>query len=163
MASEVCRNCGKRLEEKEYICSNCLEIIDLEKHEQIVDERVQKIGKIEQVEEKDGYIACKKCGASVKVGEPKCTRCEHILSEKLYEIYVEEYRKNSEQAQVNKKSIGLQLACLLLPFVGIIMWLKYRKRDPLLAKLCIDSWWSGSFRLRLIIIILVAAGITAIF
>lgn len=152
--NNVCRNCGKLLGEKEYICQNCFEIIDLKKHEEVVDERVATIGKVER-KQKAGHVKCNKCGENVKIGVPACKRCEHVLNEELFKDFANVTRQGLDNRNVTKHSKGLQFACFLIPLFGIFMWLKYRKKDQTLASLCISNWWAGFGRARLIVIVLV--------
>ena len=137
---EICKNCGKPLKEHEYICTNCFEIIDLEKHEKVVDETVAEIGLVKFEGEKKGRINCKKCGAYLKVGSVQCNRCQHVISEKLFRIFAEQYREKQDEINVDNKSTGLKFACAILPFMALGMWLKYRKKDPTLAKICFTQF-----------------------
>lgn len=137
-----CKRCKKELDEKEYICKNCLTIIDLQKHEEQVDEKVKEIGVVQNVP-KNNYIFCDKCGEYVEIGSSSCGRCGHILNEEMFEGDAARYREFAEEENVYKDNKALRILCYCLPLLGLILWLKYRRKEPMLASLCIEKWKDG--------------------
>ena len=153
-----CKKCKKELREDEYICENCFTIINLEKHEETVDKRVKEIG-IEENLPKGNRIICEKCGAYVNIGKGRCRRCGHILDEMLFEAEAITYRQVKDEEQAAKNSRFLRFLCFFVPLLGLIMWLTHRKKDPILAELCLDEWRLGFGRARFLFIIIVACAV----
>ena len=151
-----CPRCHKELGEKEYICKNCLTIIDLQKYEEEVDEKVKEIG-VEQNKPKNKHFFCEKCGGYVKIGGSVCHRCGHIINEELYEVSAQAYREKAEEENIISSHKALGFWCYMLPLLGLIMWIKYRKKNPVLAKHCKDQWFYGIGKIRLLFVLVLLA------
>ncbi len=160
-----CKRCKKELDEKEYICSNCRTIIDLQKHEAQVDEKIKEIGVLQNMP-KSKYIFCDKCGGYVLLGESQCERCGHILNEEMFEGNSARYREFAEKENVYSDNKALRILCYCLPLLGLILWFRYRKKEPMLASLCIEKWKDGLLFIsgiyclpRLIVVVVIFATI----
>ena len=121
----------------------------------------------QNVELKKNHVFCDKCGSNVEIGKGYCKHCMHILSE---EIFVKNMKQKMldmkaelERDEIIKNTRGLRFACLCVPLLGLILKFVYMKSNPILADLCFDSWLTGLGKIRLLIILLVAALIFWIF
>lgn len=163
----ICRNCKKELGTY-IICDNCYTLVDFVEYEQWVTKRLPTL-KIPTKKRriKKGEIVCSKCRCGVKVGKFQCGVCGNIVSEKLaMQAAKETYaliRDEQTKKEIIKKNKGLQILCWIIPFLGLFLWLIYRKKRPLFAEVCRKAWAWSSIRIQAIIVILIIILIKTIF
>ena len=145
----VCPNCKKILEENEYICSKCYEIIDLEKYENYLDSIIAEMPQEKRdgiIERKKtakkivGSIVCDKCGFHTKIENGVCKTCGHIFDLKRFLLYRKELRAAEEENRIYEDNKGMVRLCCFVPLVGLILKRKYKKKDKKLSELCYQCW-----------------------
>ena len=148
----VCPNCKKILEENEYICKKCYEIIDFEKYEKYLDSIIAEMPQEKRdgiIERKKtakkvvGYIVCDKCGFHAKIENGVCESCGHVFDLKRFLLYRKELRAAEEENRIFDDNKGLMRACCFVPLLGLILSRKYKKKDKKLSEMCFSGWKLG--------------------
>lgn len=112
-------------------------------------------------EENGTGSCCKYCNGKINIEKGRCRRCKRIVNEKAYQRYMNDTEaKIADNRQVKEKSKAnraLRFFCFCIPFLGVILWLIYRKKDKDLAEICLNSWANGHPKIMFIMSLLILA------
>lgn len=155
----ICKDCGNELNENEFICERCLNILDISNYKKQVQERAAKIRlKNKKQKVKENTLVCNMCGKNFDISKGFCEHCFNIIDEKLFEIsrqeILAEIKREQEKQEIYKNSRYLRWLCTGIPFLGLIMYALYFKKNRILANMCLNSWSNGFYKIRLLIILL---------
>lgn len=126
-----CKKCGKELKETNKFCNNCGTKVSKEK-EDIKDTEVSEEKKekeelkekaIEEVKENEEKIYCHNCGKKIAKDANVCPACGINLK-------VRQTVNSANQNDDTVENFFIFGASLLIPFVGIIIWLTTKKDNP---------------------------------
>ena len=122
-----CKKCGKELKKTNKFCNNCGTKV-LKEEEDIIDAEVTEDQKEkeeikEDAKEHEEKIYCHNCGKKIAKDANVCSACGINLK-------VRQTVNSANQNDDTVENFFIFAVSLLIPFVGIIIWLSTKKDNP---------------------------------
>lgn len=76
---------------------------------------------------------------------------EYAIIKRSLEKGVEEQYIEEQYNDLDKETRGLRFLCYVVPFLGLILYLNYRKKNVALSRLCINTYINGFIHIRLLV------------
>lgn len=105
--TKYCTNCGKEIEQEAVVCPHCGRAVE----NNVVSNPEMKY--------------CTKCGKAIAMNETTCPHCGSISTIN---------NKGVVRVVEDKNSFGIGFLGFIIPLVGLILYLSWRKETPLKAK-----------------------------